>query len=77
MTNDNGTTRTIPALLRSNEPTVIRQVIFPLRCFDHLKDTQRMYEALHGVSLSNNEVIALMLDQHAKSYPTKGGYHAQ
>ncbi|MBT9568648.1 MAG: hypothetical protein IV085_10160 [Thiobacillus sp.] len=52
-------------------------MIFPLRCFDHLKDTQRMYEAEHNVSLSNNEVIALMFDQHAKSYPTKGARHAR
>ena len=76
MTNVNDKTRqtpqrsedATPALLRG-EPTVIRQVVFPLRCFDHLKQTQRMYEAEHGVSLNNNQVLALILEQHAQHFP--------
>lgn len=68
MTNVNDETRQTPVLLRG-EPTVIRQVVFPLRCFDHLKQTQRMYEAAHGVSLNNSQILTLILEQHAQHFP--------
>lgn len=61
----------IPALLRG-EPTVIRQVTFQLRGFDHVKQFQRKLKAEQGISLNNNEAIALILDQHAQQFPTDG-----
>lgn len=73
----------IPALLRG-APTVIRQVTFSLRAFNHLKQTQRKLKAEQGISLNNNEVLALILDQHAQQFPaedhastTKGISHAE
>lgn len=82
--NANPSSNAIPALLRG-EPTVIRQVSFPLRCFDHLKQVQRKLKAEQGTSLTNNEVLALILDQHAQQFPagghvsshTKGANHAE
>lgn len=61
----------IPSLLRG-EPTVIRQVTFPLRAFDHLKSTQRKLQAEQGISLTNNETLALILDQHAQHFSAAG-----
>lgn len=74
----------IPALLRG-APTVIRQVTFQLRSFDHLKSVQRKLKAEQGISLNNNEVLSLILDQHAQQFPaeghasshTKGAPHAE
>lgn len=83
MMNANPSSNPIPAILRG-EPTVIRQVTFPLRSFDHLKATQRKVQAEQGISLTNNEVLALILDQHAQQFPavshvstTKGASHAE
>lgn len=69
--NANPSSNTIPALLRG-EPTVVRQVTFPLRSFDHLKSTQRKLQAEQGISLTNNEVLALIIDQHALQFPAVG-----
>ena len=82
--NANPTSNPIPAPLRG-EPTVIRQVTFPLRAFDHLKQTQRKLRAEQGIKLNNNEVLALILDQHAQQFPAtahvsshpKGANHAE
>lgn len=81
--NVNPSSNPIPALLRG-APTVIRQVTFPLRGFDHLKQVQRKLKAEQGISLNNNEVLALILDQHAQQFPaaghvnaTKGASHAE
>ena len=73
-----------PALLRGG-PTVIREVTFSLRAFDHLKQTQRKLKAEQGISLSNNQVLDFILDQHAQQFPaaghvsshTKGASHAE
>lgn len=72
-----------PATL-SGGPTVIRQVTFTLPAFDHLKQTQRKLKAEQGLNLNNNQVLALIFDQHAQHYPTttagaamKGGHRAQ
>ena len=54
-----------PALL-TGSPSIFRQISFPLRAFDYLKEFQRGYEALHGVSLSNNQAVALILEQHQR-----------
>jgi len=81
----NATPSSIPASASSGAPTVTRQVTFTLRAFDHLKQTQRKLKAEQGSNLSNNEVLALILDQHAQQFPTaghasshtKGAHHAQ
>lgn len=78
MTNDTGTTlRNTPALLRTTEVTVVRQVIFTIRGFDHLKQFQRMWEADHGVNLSNNQTLALILEQHQhqQQNPMSAAHH--
>lgn len=69
--NANPSSNAIPALLKG-EPTVIRQVTFPLRAFDHLKSTQRKLQAEQGISLNNNETLALILDQHAQHFSAAG-----
>lgn len=84
MTNASHTSTPIPAILASS-PTVIRQVTFTLHAFDHLKQTQRKLKAEQGISLNNNEVLALILNQHAQQFPaaghvsshTKGANHAE
>lgn len=84
MTNANPSSNPIPALLKG-APTVIRQVTFPLRGFDHVKSVQRKLKAEQGISLNNNEVLALILDQHAQQFPAvehisshaKGTSHAK
>lgn len=64
-------------------PTVIRQTTFTLRAFDHLKATQRKLKAERGLNLNNNQVLALIFEQHARHYPTttaaatKGAPHAE
>lgn len=65
------------------EPTVIRQVTFTLHAFDHLKQTQRRLKEEQGQNLNNNQVLALIFEQHAERYPTttaaatKGAHHAE
>ncbi len=81
MTNDNPSATAQPA----GEPTVIRQVTFTLRAFDHLKQTQRRLKTEQGINLNNNQVLALIFDQHAQQFPTashasshtKGAHHAE
>lgn len=71
-----------PAIL-GGSPTVIRQMTFTLRAFDHLKATQRKLKAEQGLNLNNNQVLALIFEQHAQHYPTttaaatKGAHHAE
>ncbi len=78
MTNDNPSATAHPA----GGPTVIRQVTFTLPAFDHLKQTQRKLKAEQGLNLNNNEVLALIFEQHAQHYPptaagTKETNHAE
>lgn len=81
MTNANPSAPAHPA----GEPTVIRQVTFTLRAFDHLKQTQRKLKAEQGINLNNNQALALIFDQHAQQFPaaghvsshTKGAPHAE
>lgn len=70
-----------PAIL-AGTPTVIRQMTFTLRAFDHLKATQRKLKAEQGLNLNNNQVLALIFEQHAQHYPTtaaatKGAHYAE
>lgn len=81
------TTPTLPAMpapaILGGTPTVIRQMTFTLRAFDHLKATQRKLKAEQGLNLNNNQVLALIFEQHAEHYPTitaaatKGAHHAE
>lgn len=79
MTNaSNNPTPAIP----SGDPTVIRRVNFTLHAFDHLKQTQRKLKAEQGLNLNNDQVLALIFDQHAQHYPTtaaatKGAHHEE
>lgn len=43
---------------------VFRQVAFPVKNFDYLKQFQRGYEAKHGVRLTNNQTLAVIMDEH-------------
>lgn len=54
-----------PAILTGG-PTVYRHIAFPLDAFDYLKEFQRRYEARHGERINNNQVLALILDQHQR-----------
>lgn len=66
-------------------PTVTRPVTFTVRAFDHLKQTQRRLKAEQGLDLNNNQVLALIFEQHAEQFPaaghasnpTKRGHHAE
>lgn len=46
------------------EQLVFRQVAFPVSSFDYLKDFQRGYERAHGVRITNNQALALILAEH-------------
>lgn len=81
MTNASHTPTMLPPAV-SGGPTVIRQVTFPLPAFDHLKATQRKLKAEQGLNLNNNQVLALIFEQHAQHYPTttattKEAHHAE
>lgn len=47
-----------------HEKTVFRQFSLPVSVFDHLKQFQRDYQAKHGVQLTNNEVLSIIVKQH-------------
>lgn len=47
-----------------HEKTVFRQIAFPLSAFDYLKHFQREHVARTGRRLTNNEALALLLEQH-------------
>lgn len=43
---------------------VFRQIAFPLNTFDYLKSFQRTYADRHGVTLNNNQALAVILAEH-------------
>lgn len=43
---------------------VFRQIAFPLNTFDYLKSFQRTYADKHGVTLNNNQALAVILAEH-------------
>jgi len=47
-----------------HEKCVFRSFALPVPTFDYLKEFQRGYERKHGVFLNNNQVLAVILDQH-------------
>jgi hypothetical protein len=52
----------------TNEPAVFRSIAFPLSAFDYLKQFQRDYQERHGVSLNNNQALAVILEEHQKQF---------
>lgn len=55
-----------------HEKTVFRQFALPVSVFDHLKQFQRAYEAEHGVRLTNNEVLSIIVKQHQSMTNVEG-----
>lgn len=47
-----------------HQKCVFRQFALPVETFDHLKQFQRAYEQRHNVSLTNNQTLAIILQQH-------------
>lgn len=47
-----------------HEAVVFRSIAFPVSVFDYLKDFQRQYKGKHGIDLTNNQVIAIILKEH-------------
>lgn len=47
-----------------HESVVFRSIAFPVSVFDYLKDFQRQYKRKHGVALTNNQIIAIILKEH-------------
>lgn len=52
---------------KAMEQLVFRQIAFPVSAFDYLKDFQRGYEQRHGVHLTNNQAIAIILSEHKQT----------
>jgi len=48
-------------------PPVFRQIAFPLNTFDYLKSFQRTYADRHGVTLNNNQALAVILAEHQQA----------
>lgn len=51
---------------KTTEQQVFRQVAFPVSAFDYLKDFQRGYERKHGVRLTNNQALTIIINEHQK-----------
>lgn len=52
---------------------VFRQVAFPVKTFDYLKQFQRRYEAMNGVRLTNNQALAIIIEQHKEQTESNNG----
>lgn len=50
-----------------HEAVVFRSIAFPVSAFDYLKDFQRQYKRQHGIDLTNNKVIAIILKEHQQT----------
>lgn len=62
---------TAPAELPQGD--VFRQVAFPVRSFDYLKQFQRGYEAKHGIRLTNNQTLTVIIREHQEQNDTING----
>lgn len=51
---------------------VYRQLSLPVPMFDHLKSFQRSLEAERGVTLSNSQALAVLMEEHQKFYAARG-----
>ena len=47
-----------------HEKCVFRNFALPILAFDHLKQFQRSYKERHGVTINNNQTLAIILKQH-------------
>lgn len=48
----------------NEEKLVFRQFALPVSTFDYLKSFQRAYEGRHGVKLTNNQVMVIIMSEH-------------
>lgn len=51
----------------TNEAVVFRSIAFPVSAFDYLKNFQRAYHRQHGVTLNNNQALAIILREHQQT----------
>ena len=61
---------------KAREQQVFRQIAFPISAFDYLKDFQRGYEQRHGVHLTNNQALAIILSEHKQSVESEEQHDA-
>lgn len=54
------------------EQCVFRSIAFPLSTFDYLKDFQRDYERRHGVHLTNNQALTIIIKEHQQASVERG-----
>lgn len=47
-----------------HEAVVFRSIAFPVSAFDYLKNFQRQYKREHGVDLTNNQALTIILKEH-------------
>jgi hypothetical protein len=52
-----------------NVAMVLRQVAFQIPTFDYLKDFQRDYKQRHGIHLTNNQVLAVIIGEYQALNP--------
>lgn len=55
---------------------VYRQFAIPIAVFDYLKDRQRKYRQRDGKQLNNNELLAVLLNEH-KAMTEESEEHGQ
>lgn len=60
-----------------HDPVVFRSIAFPVSAFDYLKDFQRRYREKHGVTLNNNQALAIILEEHKKTTVESGAQHGR
>lgn len=54
------------------ERTIFREFALPLSAFNYLKNWQRDYQARHGVSVNNNQALAIILREHQQHSGVSG-----
>ena len=54
------------------ERTIFREFALPLSAFNYLKNWQRDYQARHGVSITNNQALAIILREHQQQSGVSG-----
>ena len=50
-----------------HESVVFRTIAFPVSAFDYIKDFQRQYKLKHGLDLTNNQILAIILKEHQQT----------
>jgi hypothetical protein len=54
------------------ERTIFREFALPLSAFNYLKNWQRDFQARHGVSINNNQALAIILREHQQQSGVSG-----